>query len=146
MENDDELITDVKETADVFLTCLGCRLAADCPSNFSCRICKDRHHTSLQFDRPVDQQVGVTSGTTFSGSSVLLSTAMVGIDDTAGRTLMFRVLLESGSQTPFITADAASNLNPAHSTVDVKISGIGGRQKTPVTAPVLNSIATEKSS
>ena len=79
---------------------------------------------------------------------------MVGIDDTAGKTLMFRALLDSGSQSSFITADAASKLNISHSTVDVKISGIGGRQqaakesvnlvigpqKLPVTALVLNSI------
>ena len=80
---------------------------------------------------------------------------MVGIDNTAGNTLMFRALLDSGSQTSFITADAASNFSLARSTVDVKISGIGGRQqaakesvsllvgpqKLPVTALVLNSIA-----
>ena len=97
----------------------------------------------------------MTSGAAFSGPSVLLSTAMVGIDDTAGKTLMFRALLDSGSQTSFITADAASKLNLARSTVDVKISGNGGRQqaakesvsllvgpqKLPITALVLNSIA-----
>ena len=58
-------------------------------------------------------------------------------------------------QTSFITADAASKLNIARSTVDVKISGIGrrqqaakesvnlviGLQKLPVTALKLNSIA-----
>ena len=80
---------------------------------------------------------------------------MVGIDDAAGKTMIFRALLDSGSQTSFITADAASKLNIARSTVDVKISGIGGRQqaakesvnlvtgpqKLPVTALVLNSIA-----
>ena len=80
---------------------------------------------------------------------------MVGIDDTAGKILMFRALLDSGSQTSFITAEAAPKLNLARSTVDVKISGIGGRQQAakesvnllvgpqtmPVTALVLNSIA-----
>ena len=64
-------------------------------------------------------------------------------------------MLDSGSQTSFITADAASKVNIARSTVDVKISGTGGRQqaakesvnlvispqKLPVTALVLNSIA-----
>ena len=69
--------------------------------------------------------------------------------------MMFRALLDSGSQTSFITADAASKLSIARSTIYVKISGIGGRQqaakesvnlmigpqKLPVTALVLNSIA-----
>ena len=132
---------------------LGRHFVADCPSKFSCRTCKGRHHTSLHFE--VEQQSGVTSGATFSGPYVLLSTAMVGIDDTAGKSLMFRALLDSGSQTTFITAEAASKLNLARSTVDVKISGIGGRQqaakesvsllvgpqKLSVTALVLNSIA-----
>ena len=136
------------------MNCLGRHFVADCQSKFSCRTCNGRHHTSLHFDRAIEQQSGVTSGATFSGPSVLLATAMVGIDDTAGKTLTFRALLDSGSQTSFITADAASKLNLARSTVDVKISGIGGRQqaakesvsllvgpqKLPVTALVLNSI------
>ena len=137
------------------MNCLGRHFVADCPSKFNCRTCNGRHHTSLHFDRSVEQQSGVTSGATFNGPSVLLSTAMVGIDDAAGKTMMFRALLDSGSQTSFITADAASKLNIARSIVDVKISGIGGRQqaakksvnlvigsqKLPVTAIVLNSIA-----
>ena len=69
---------------------------------------------------------------------------------------MFRDLLDSGSQTSFFKADSASKLNNPRPTVDVKISGIGGRQqaakesvnsvigpqKLPVTALVLNSIAS----
>ena len=109
------------------MNCLVRHFVADCPSKFSCRTCNGGHHTSLHFDRPVEQQSGVTSGAIFSGPSVLLSTAMVGIDDEAGETLMFRALLDSGSQTSFITADAASKLKIARSAVDVKISGIGGR-------------------
>ena len=137
------------------MNCLGRHFVADCPSKFNCRTCNGRQHTSLHFDRSIEQQSCVTSGATFSGPSVLLSTAMVGINDTAGKTLMFRALLDSGSQTSFITADAASKLNLARSTVDVKISGIGrrqqaakesvsllvGPQKLPVTVLVLNSIA-----
>ena len=95
------------------MNCLGRHFVADCPSKFSCRTCNGRHHTSLHFDRAVEQQSGVTCGATFSAPSVLLSTAMVGIDDTAGKTLMFRAFLDSGSQTSFITADAASKLNLA---------------------------------
>ena len=82
------------------------------------------------------------------------ATAMVTIDDAAGKTLMFRALLNSGSQISFITADAALKPNLACSTTDVKISGIGewqqaakesfslldGPQKLPVLALVLNSI------
>ena len=142
------------------MNCLTRHFVADCPSKFSCRTCTGTHHTSLHFDRPVEQQCGVTSGATFSCRSVILSTALVGIDDAAGKTLMFRALLDSGPQTSFITADAASKLDIALSTVDVKISGIGGRQqaakdsvilvigphKLPVTALVLNSIAGNRPS
>ena len=77
------------------MNCLGRHFVADCPSKLCCRTCNGRHHTSLQFDRPVEQQSGVTSGATFSGPSVLLSTARVFLDNTAGKTLMFRALLDS---------------------------------------------------
>ena len=135
------------------MNCLGRHFVTDCPSKSSCRTCNGRPHTSLHFDRPVEQQGEVTSSATFSCPSELLSTAMVGIDDTAGKTLMSRALLDSGLQTSFITADAASKLNLARSTFDVKISGIGrqaakesvcllvGLQTFPVTALVPNLIA-----
>ena len=113
----------------LFMNCQGRHFTTDCPSKFNCRTCKGRHLTSLHSDRPVEQQSGVKSGATFSGPPVLLSTAMAGIDDTAGETLMFRALLGSGSQRSFVTADAATKLNLARTTFDVKISGIGGRQK-----------------
>ena len=71
----------------------------------------------------------MTSGATFSGPSVILSTAIVGIDAATGKTMMFRTLLDSGSQTSSLTADAASKLNIARSTVDVKIPGLSGRQQ-----------------
>ena len=67
----------------LFMNSLRRRFVADCPSKFSCLTCNGRHHSILHFDRPVKQQSGVTSGATFSGPSVLLSTVMVGIDDTA---------------------------------------------------------------
>ena len=134
------------------MNCLGRCFVAECPSKFSCRTCNGRHHTSLHFDRPVEQQGGVTSGATFSGPSVLLSTAMVGIKDTAGKTLMFRALLDAGSQINFITAEAASKLNLARSTVDGTLGLVATSsrrvsnspswsQKLTVTALVLNSIA-----
>ena len=117
------------------------------------------HHTSLHFDRSVEQHGGVTNGAMISGPSVLLSTAIVGTDDTGGRTLMIRAMLDSGSQTSFITADPASKVNLARSTV-IKVSGFGGRQlaakesvsllvgpqNLPVRALVLNSITGKKPS
>ena len=122
------------------MNCLGRHFVADSPSKFSCRTCNGRHHTSLHFDCAIEQQSGVTSGATFSGPSVLLSTAMVGIDDTAGKTLMFRALLDSGPQTSFITADAASKLNLARSTVDVKISIAGNKPSQSINLKQLKSM------
>ena len=69
------------------MNCLEQHFVAHCPSKFNCHTCNGRQHTSLHFDRPVEQQGGVTGGATFSGPSVLLSTSMVGIDDTAGKKL-----------------------------------------------------------
>ena len=43
------------------MNCLGRYFVADCPAKFSCRFCNGRHQTSLHFDRPVEQQSGVTS-------------------------------------------------------------------------------------
>ena len=60
--------------------------------------CNGGLHTSLHSERPADQQSGVTSWATFGSLYVLLSTAMVGIDDTAGKTLLFCASLDSGTQ------------------------------------------------
>ena len=38
------------------MNCLGRHFVADCPSKFSCHTCNGRHHTSLHFDRAVEQQ------------------------------------------------------------------------------------------
>ena len=54
--------------------------------------CLRRHH------RPVEQQNGAKYGALFSGPSEILSKAMVGIVDTAGKTPMFRSKIESGCQ------------------------------------------------
>ena len=111
------------------MNCLGRHFVLDSPSQLSCRTYNGRHHTSPNIDRLVEHQVGLTSCATFRGASVLLSTAMVGIDNTAGMTLMFPALLYSVSQTSFITANDAWKRHLARSAVDVKVSGDGNKQQ-----------------
>ena len=76
---------------------------------------------------------------------------MVGADNTAGTTSMFQALLDSGSQTSSITADAASKLDftcleicgnrGQQQTAKESVTFPVGVQKFPVTARVPNSIA-----
>ena len=111
--------------------------ANNCPSKFTCRECKQRHHTLLHRSTPssqgskdkatglhgslpdsVPEESSTTTDPLTSGhcnasaptKSVLLSTALVSIKDHAGKSVKLRALLDSGSQASFITESMATAL------------------------------------
>ncbi len=98
--------------------CLNClssdHSASDCPSKFTCKGCKGKHHTLLHKDRQpgpkkeckeeqeekaADTGSYMTSGHCSGGTpitSVLLATAMVKIRNSAGSEVLIRAVLDSG--------------------------------------------------
>jgi len=86
-------------------------LGRNCPSRYSCRKCKKKHHISICETN--DQSGGVTHHTNFVSSSngVLLQTASAVISDTSGvRKKYTRILFDSGSQRSYISQDLCKSL------------------------------------
>lgn len=106
--------------------CLNClkkgHYIADCKSS-RCKICGKRHHTLLHVDTskisnektvsPKENESSTTLTALFSGATreVLLSTAIIDILDAKGNAHKVRALLDSGSQSSFITSRICKKLN-----------------------------------
>lgn len=106
--------------------CINClkkgHYIADCKSS-RCKICGKRHHTLLHVDTskisnertvsPKENESSTTLTALFSGATreVLLSTAIIDILDAKGNAHKVRALLDSGSQSSFITSRICKKLN-----------------------------------
>ncbi|XP_055585295.1 uncharacterized protein LOC129738138 [Uranotaenia lowii] len=130
-------------------------MAKECNSKFWCRNCKGRHHTLVCFKGRSDGQLGTSrssgsssnkkhhqeattvqtsnSATTcmMAGASekvhsqVLLATAIVFIEDEMGSRFPARALLDSGSESNFISEGLSQQMKLSRKRVDVSILGIG---------------------
>ncbi|XP_055585069.1 uncharacterized protein LOC129737925 [Uranotaenia lowii] len=122
-------------------------LAADCTSRFLCRSCKGKHHTmvcfrsesnteskgsSLQGGNPNGSGEGTrireTTSANLSGhrtSSVLLATAVVLVEDDNGVSHPARALLDSGSESNFVSENLMQLLQVQRRQADVSVQGIG---------------------
>ncbi|HBK83129.1 MAG TPA: hypothetical protein DDZ41_05955, partial [Flavobacterium sp.] len=117
----------------------------NCKARARCFICKKRHHTLLHKNEEsasvhnTNSHSGSTSATvafidstettTFQVaakvSSVILPTAMVHVFDCHGDKLMFRALLDSGSQESFITEECAQSLGLKRTNGRLLMKGLG---------------------
>ena len=106
-------------------------IVSKCPSNFTCRECRQRHHTMLHRPsqtiitcvdvKPTSEAIQTTSvvetvsenqcGAVSFTKTVLLSTAYVIIKDADGTSVTLRAMLHSGSQTSFINESRANAKN-----------------------------------
>ncbi|XP_040169767.1 uncharacterized protein LOC120904087 [Anopheles arabiensis] len=108
--------------------CLGKNHAANrCKSKYTCRKCKQRHHTLLHKE-PVHPTTSTTISmqNTTTQPTVLLATAVVYVEDKTGKTHPARALLDSGSQSNFISSHLAQLLNIKKTSVEIPVIGIGG--------------------
>lgn len=103
----------------------------NCSSRYSCRFCKQRHHsllhqqtleitpsTSTAFSHPAIQTITTTT-------NVILATAVILVRDKYDNYQVGRALLDSGSQVNFITDTFCSNLGIKRFRYYSEILGIG---------------------
>lgn len=116
--------------------------ALSCRSQYKCRTCNRKHHTSIHSDD--NSQITclnieenqttdpTTSSQVYSISShnvqpqAVLPTVRVQIRDSAGKYQQFRALIDSGAQNSLITERCAQNLSLSRKTTNINISGISG--------------------
>ncbi|XP_049286907.1 uncharacterized protein LOC125765617 [Anopheles funestus] len=134
--------------------CLNCmrpgHRARECKSSSTCKKCRKRHHTLLcpsllqVTDSPSLRQHNDTPTTSTMSSIVepiscassgqrkttLLATAAVIIVDDDGKEYIARALLDSGSDTCFITENLAQQLKSRKEKNNLKISGISSTTTT----------------
>lgn len=119
----------------------------DCQSSSSCRTCKKKHHSLLHFNHPVDsnsiqnlpstseqasvhvsQSENATQALTSCSQTpldVLLATALVKIRDIWGNYQTLRAIIDTGSQTSFITEKCTNRLGLPKNKSSSEIQGIG---------------------
>ncbi|XP_052901335.1 uncharacterized protein LOC128307494 [Anopheles moucheti] len=134
--------------------CLNCmrpgHRARECKSSSTCKKCRKRHHTQLcpsllqqHVDSPTlrDPDTPTTSATSSVVESItctssglqkmtLMATATVILVDDDGTEHIARALLDSGSDTCFITENLAQQLKSRKEKTNLKISGISSTTTT----------------
>ncbi|XP_076182738.1 uncharacterized protein LOC143154660 [Ptiloglossa arizonensis] len=93
-----------------------------------CRQCRGNHHTLLHPSQAMEQQTAVQANVSTLYVSVrpetLLATAVIHVLDNRGQPRPVRVLLDSGSQSHFLTEAIARKLGLARRRIEVPVVGI----------------------
>lgn len=127
--------------------CFGAHEIKNCTSKFTCRHCDKKHHSLLHKEdkNPVNTETRqvqlnqeapefVSSAHSYSTksageSTVMLSTALIDVQDSVGDWHALRVLLDSGSDANFMTVRAADVLRLKTTPVNIKTKGFGGKEQ-----------------
>ncbi|XP_049300551.1 uncharacterized protein LOC125774324 [Anopheles funestus] len=119
---------DVQQRRDVVTNkhlcwnCLsGTHHVKSCKSDYSCRTCRQRHHTLLH----ITPATAVTMAAHLEDDKVFLETAQIVIRDDYGNEHEARALLDSGSMSNFISEECARKLLTNRNKVNIAVSGIG---------------------
>ncbi|XP_076624584.1 uncharacterized protein LOC143343501 [Colletes latitarsis] len=102
-------------------------VASQCMSTGTCRRCNAKHHTLLHAEplpSPQNSQCNLASLNTHCAPEILLSTAVIHIKDSNGRFHPCRVILDSGSQSNFLTEKITQKLNLAKRSTNAPVLGI----------------------
>jgi hypothetical protein len=147
-------------SAQLCLNCLRAGHQANICRGSGCKKCNKKHNTLLHqtppqtpikateasssdSDSPPGPSTSITSNiaNTYEQPHVLLSTAIVDISDEKGEMHQCRALLDSGSQSNFISSELALKLHLKSIPTNVAVSGIAGNH-----ARIKSSIRTTLSS
>lgn len=129
---------DVKErieTARQVRLCLNClgsgHKTAQCSSDHRCQTCNKKHHTLLHLQMRSDYSAtGQTTTMNATMNSVragqiLLATAIINVQANGGVMHQIRALIDSGSQSSFITERAVQKLKLKKASTRVQVYGLG---------------------
>ncbi|XP_008179517.1 uncharacterized protein LOC103308231 [Acyrthosiphon pisum] len=122
-----QIIKDLKRC----FNCFSAHMASECMNPKKCSECSAKHHTLLHFG---DHEQVVTSAhvtvatssTRDPHASVLLATASVVIQNEEGNHVTVRALLDSASQSSFITERCAHLLQLVRKKCDVMVQALSG--------------------
>ena len=148
-------LAEKREKVKLLKLCFNClRLGhqtKDCKSKNTCRKCQKKHHTMLHddtFAKPTEKTQSNHSTERGYGFCTLLPTAMIKVISADNTVISCRALLDSGSQSSFITENCAQLLKLKRQKHMLQLTGIGDKtQKTPTASTkfqFLSSINTEK--
>ncbi|XP_037943125.1 uncharacterized protein LOC119675975 [Teleopsis dalmanni] len=142
---------DKKEKVRQLQLCYNClnkgHSVSECPSRYSCRFCKQRHHSLIHqtVESPVqvpflhsadngEHQISTFSATSHATSvrsdsiqkksTVILATAIILVQDAGGCYHICRALLDSCSQVNLLTHSFAQMLNLRKSKSSIDLSGV----------------------
>jgi hypothetical protein len=117
--------------------CLNClrtnHFVNNCQSKFKCRKCNQSHNTLLHKERQITQtnetpaQVESLNAHSMRSQSsiILLSTAIVLIEDRNNKSHKCRALLDAGSMNSYITSSFSKKLRLQQKAVNITVGGIG---------------------
>lgn len=124
--------------------CLNClrkgHSTRDCKNPGSCQKCGKKHNSLLHLELTNETRIssmpisnsGTASTSTFTACSsvrdntrVLLATAVVIANDRNGKPIECRALLDSASQSNFISENLCKKLNLSTKAINIKVAGIG---------------------
>ncbi|XP_076660824.1 uncharacterized protein LOC143364275 [Halictus rubicundus] len=107
----------------------------------ACKKCKGKHHTMIHIDNQESNQLSLSPTTTLSTinspSEVLLSTALIHIADENGTLHTCRILLDSGSQSHFLTDNIVTKLGLRRDAINIPVTGINQ-----ITSTINTSVST----
>lgn len=122
----------------------------ECKSKHNCKKCNKKHNTLLHFDSIKNIIVSSASAMTAiepvlniqatvaiqKSMSVLLATAFVGVFTRNGNKVLLHAMFDQGSQSAFITEEAAQTLGLPRISINANVSGIGARTQVSKSAIV----------
>ncbi|CAG7722444.1 unnamed protein product, partial [Allacma fusca] len=104
--------------------------SASCPSKSSCKKCQARHHTLVHIDHhEVNSEDAPAANMNHVAqipqrTHVLLPTAIVHLQDNQGNQKPVRALLDSGSDTSFVTEDCVKRLGLKSTPTSITVNGV----------------------
>lgn len=100
-----------------------------CSSQSRCKACNGMHHNLLHTKQPLTttSKSISTNSAMKTHETTLLATAIVKTTRFDGREELLRLLIDTGSQTSFITTEAKQRLNLLGRKINAEVHGVGGQ-------------------